>query len=284
MDVPSELREALSAGRCIAYIGSGFSAPARLPYFDHMLRTAAERGGLEEVVEGLGNLDGVPGTTPKDKLFHLQGVIVDKLGKEQASALFMEQLVVNEFPDDAMTVRLELLRRIPFLLIVTQNWDNILEAHAGYRRVVPATLDDYSPLRDVLQAGDSDERRLTQLKFEGDGGNPESFLLSGSEIDQLKHDGGEKSGRAFFMKMLAGHVVLFLGANVRGGYVGEFLRASAKGGSGNACFVPTTVDESEEEVQKLFDEYAVTSILCHDATDATKHPVDVLLRQLAEQE
>merc|ERR1719330_783124 len=109
-----------------------------------------------------------------------------------------------------MKLRLNRLKSIPFAFVVTQNWDCILEKKAHYTRVAPSHLNDYRSFLEVLQEPVSLSRQRTVLKFESDGYNSESFLLSQEEIQKVTEEDGEVSGRAFWRELLRTHAVVFL--------------------------------------------------------------------------
>merc|ERR1712048_1120764 len=85
----------------------------------------------------------------------------------------------------------------------------------------------------------------------------------------------------FWRELLATHAVVFLGANVRGGYVGAFLREAASTRNVKGCYLPIGPWDTEETAKLLFQEHGVESVMCAEA-DSIKHPADVLLHRLIE--
>lgn len=231
-ELPQALCQALRGDRCVLYTGSGFSIPAGLPSFAELLVHVARDGGLEDVKGDEAKAVREVQALGKDGMFAKQGDIVSALGKQKAGELFKQHLQpASPLPAEIVS-RLDCVRRTNFALVVTQNWDNLLE-QSGYKRCVPEALNDYTAplavLREAVGGKQKKERRDTAVKFESDGGTAASWLLSSAEIELVSNEGAApkgSSGYAFWSTLLEECTVVFAGCSIDGGYLGKMLRAT----------------------------------------------------------
>lgn len=132
--IPQHLLNEIRAGRCIAFVGAGFSAAAGLPGWARLmyevikkgkdLRMFAERGVpdlpifLEQLVKDGAN-------NPENYDMCAQ-ILEDTLGGEVVSKMMQESLRLPPLLNPQMVKRLNLLKGIPFKAVLTTNFDEIL--------------------------------------------------------------------------------------------------------------------------------------------------------------
>jgi CheY-like chemotaxis protein len=116
---PDHLAREIADGNCVAFVGAGFSAAAKLPDWTTLLvRLADEAECEQEVRQALHEHEGAEGRYLAAQL------IEDRLGREAMVAGLRRKLVGER--GEAMERRLALLRRIPFRVILTTNFDDLL--------------------------------------------------------------------------------------------------------------------------------------------------------------
>jgi hypothetical protein len=134
-EIPRHLLEQIAAGRCIAFVGAGFSAPT-VPAWKVLIQQLAERAGLDadtsEWVEALvahgGNRD----------LEAAAQVLQTTMGPQFDIAL--ADILSKEGAAERIKERLQLLAGIPFDAILTTNFDLFLDGEVpgphAYQRVL----------------------------------------------------------------------------------------------------------------------------------------------------
>jgi hypothetical protein len=128
---PPHLADEIVAGNCVAFVGAGFSAAANLPAWTQLLRELASEVGesLRAAIENaLGRDSGADGRYLAAQLLE------DGLGRERLVERLRARLVVpREQLGPTMLRRLEILRRIPFRVILTTNFDHMLVGEVATR-------------------------------------------------------------------------------------------------------------------------------------------------------
>ncbi|HLT36165.1 MAG TPA: SIR2 family protein [Enhygromyxa sp.] len=138
MVCPRHLSEEIVAGNCVAFVGAGFSAAARLPAWTELLRELAGEVGesLRRAIEGALDRD-----TGADGRYLAAQLLEDGLGRARLVERLRERLVVpREQLGPTMVRRLQILRRIPFRAILTTNFDNMLAGEVASRDTYVAAL------------------------------------------------------------------------------------------------------------------------------------------------
>ncbi|MFO7565507.1 MAG: SIR2 family protein [Enhygromyxa sp.] len=131
LECPRHLAEEIIAGNCVAFVGAGFSAAAKLPAWTDLLRELAGEVGesLRRTIEGA--LDRDAGA---DGRYLAAQLLEDGLGRARLIERLRARLVVPpEQLGPTMVRRLEILRRIPFRAILTTNFDNMLAGEVATR-------------------------------------------------------------------------------------------------------------------------------------------------------
>lgn len=127
VDIPSELVEEIKAGKCVAFVGAGFSAAAGMPGWSQLLRDMARAGtpGRPAAIEALDELLSNPRARSRDLEMAAQ-VLQDELGEETYRARLKEGLSRLDSIPEPMARRIAHLTGIPFQAIVTTNFDPLL--------------------------------------------------------------------------------------------------------------------------------------------------------------
>lgn len=230
----------LRDGECVAFVGAGFSKPAGFPDYVNILRLAMDHQKAKTVLSDevaavfryrLGSL----GLSQRE-LDPIQKELSTALGKELISNIFAEILFGARLEDGGlMMLQLSALRSIPFAAVVTSNWDDLLErfvcnGEGGGK--LPRTLEGYSAL---LSAGlPAREGSAPLLKFQGDPGDPSTFVLDEEDYQVLLSDAAYMT---FWRQLFATRVLFFIGASVSGGYMNDILRAAWRARCAESCGV-----------------------------------------------
>lgn len=134
--IPSGLIESIKQGRCIAFIGAGFSVPCKLPTWANLLSKIVDRVENE-------NLLNTPDAQElliflREKIEHASKTgnaeiydLVAQLLEDNLTVEVVEKLVRDELKTSTdipgpMRKRLKLLDSLPFKAIVTTNFDMLL--------------------------------------------------------------------------------------------------------------------------------------------------------------
>lgn len=133
--VPQHLIDQITAGRCVAFVGAGFSAPA-VPAWKALLDGLAEKAGLDEDTGAW--LDQLIRQGGHRDLEAAAQVLQVAMGDQFDPAL-AEVLVERGHPE-RIAERRRLLAGIPFDAILTTNFDHFLDGDvpgpAAYQRIL----------------------------------------------------------------------------------------------------------------------------------------------------
>lgn len=130
--IPADLIKAILNGSCVAFIGAGFSAAAKLPSWGDLLLSVidtAARACLlpESLVAFLTETVGQAVKTGKSEQYDLVSQLMeDKLGAATVERILKSHLQMPKDLPDAMRQRLQWLDAIPFRAILTTNFDAFL--------------------------------------------------------------------------------------------------------------------------------------------------------------
>ena len=235
-DVPQHLVSEILSGRCIAFVGAGFSRPA-LPGWSELLRALSES---------------IPAYTPKKQRESLQRMaksataaldleavaqaIKDSFGDERGAfeRAIQEALQVKENDEAAQSGiervnrRVRWLDEIPFKAVLTTNFDQFLKGLPPGTETYRSILRDNSKWwqqRNWNVAKGETTRPL--LKLHGDAnGDPYDapVVLARSDYRKMLH---EQSRHPHFLRAVFGsHTLLFLGVSFTDAYLNE-LRSEA---------------------------------------------------------
>lgn len=198
MEIPAELKRAILANRCIAFVGAGFARPA-IPSWPDLLRAVEQR--LQTGIEISAN--------PNALELEAYGQLL-----QDAAGARWKQVVREAMGSPSETDRATLQRRrswlmsIPFKAILTTNFDDSLTGeptdHATYWRV----------LRDEGRAS-----RPPVIKLHGDLDGDAPLVFSRKDYRDLVYGDGKYTN--FIRAAFARYTVLFLGVSFTDAYLNE---------------------------------------------------------------
>lgn len=177
-NIPEPLVEAIKSGNCVAFVGAGFSIPAKLPSWATLLRNIVDNVEKENLI------------TDNDLLKFLRNTIDDaftrgssdaydlaaQLLEDNITTQILEQMVSDQLKiprviPEEMAKRMELLKSIPFKAIVTTNFYLFIQGLSPFSSAYAATENPYA---DVLRRGSTeglqlsiDENVREEIKAEG---------------------------------------------------------------------------------------------------------------------
>src|SRR5690349_10288360 len=121
LPIPAHLRDQIEAGRCIAFVGAGFSAPA-VPSWKALLQGLAERAELGE-----GDRDWVAQLVAHGSSRDLEAAAqILQVAMGAAFHPALADVLRSHGREDAIAERRRLLTSIPFDAILTTNFDPFL--------------------------------------------------------------------------------------------------------------------------------------------------------------
>ena len=232
-EVPEALVDAILAGRCVAFVGAGFSRPA-VPTWSDLLKELARKLGEDssedrqkaghEIFSWLEQLDRPSAFELESAGQSLRAAWGDT---KQFEAAVQEAVRVE--PTAEIVTRSKLLREIPFEAILTTNYDPILDDPRGeasgyapdacYLKV----LRGLSPWWERVDWKDQAFRPRAQLiKLHGDAnGNPElnPIVLGRRDYRGLLYKDSRYA--SFLRALFATRTILFMGTSFTDAYLNE---------------------------------------------------------------
>jgi len=277
-----ELVQEVWAGRCVAFVGAGFSAAARLPGWESLLASAAR-----EVPPTHAHRATIDATLGKAGASHREleaaaQLIQDAVGAEGFREAVTEALTTREPLHPQYLERRRLLKQVPFRGILTTNFDPLLPGHlpsaAGYRVLL---RDDAGGPWSTRYWPGGDGPQVMQLH--GAVGTKRLVFARRDYRDLLFGDPGYLT---FLRSLFATKTVLFMGFSFRDAYI-DLLRAELMSLVDKGDDTPSTAfgysimtDVSEAEVA-YYRKHEGLRVLWFERTDDFSG-LDTLLRRLAE--
>ena len=221
IDIPPDLVHALTTGRCIAFVGAGFSAAAQLPTWTELLRALAQEDGVPPDVRQYVDAALQAGTGHRHE--EAAQILYYALGR-RAFVQALHRRLAGRPLTPPMQQRLALLGGIPFRFILTTNFDDVLAGH----RATPETF------ARVLRGGEDvadgfsipgfppldlhrDPRHV--IKLHGDLAHPDSVVFS--RLDYRERLYRDASYLGFLRAVFLHHTVLYLGFSFTDTYLNE---------------------------------------------------------------
>jgi hypothetical protein len=218
---PPELVAAVRGGRCIAFVGSGFSGAARLPGWPALLERLATSEKVDrDTREGVGDLLEEP---TAHRLDQAAQALQDALGPTAFVDAIRAALRPTLTP--VMEARLRWLRGIPFAAVLTTNFDVLLKGRlpepAAYRDVLRAPPRSWWSDQ-FWQRGESSP--VVKLHGDLEASGAESIVFTRRDYRRLLYS--NSAYQTFLRAVFATHPVLFLGFSFEDAYLNE-LRSEA---------------------------------------------------------
>jgi CheY-like chemotaxis protein len=214
IELPQHLVDQITAGRCVAFVGAGFAAPA-VPAWRALLEGLAEKAALDpDAQEWVDEL--IQGGAARDLEAAAQ-VLQSALGRTFDPSL-AEVLVERGHPE-RIAERRRLLAGIPFDAILTTNFDQFLDGEvpsaAAYKRVLRDP-----PLRWWDPRFWTGEEGAPIMKLHGEVGPV------GDEVVFTQRDYRERlytspAYMTFLRSLFATNTVLYLGVSFTDAYLNE---------------------------------------------------------------
>lgn len=212
---PDHLAREIAEGNCVAFVGAGFSAAAKLPDWTQLLLGLADEARCRaEVERALKEHEGAEGRYLAAQL------IEDRLGRAAMVEGLRRRLVGER--GETMDQRLALLRRIPFRVILTTNFDDLLGGEVASEDTYVEALRPRGHRWWEEQFWREPERGggAAVLKLHGDlSSSGERVVLTRRDYRRrLYQDAGYQ---VFLRSILATRTVLYLGFSFTDAYLSE---------------------------------------------------------------
>lgn len=209
LNVPDGLINSIKSGNCVAFIGAGFSVPAKLPTWAELLRKILDKvehekllkiGQPSELLDFLRTKISAAYATGNSEIYDLVAQLLeDNLGVEVVERLVRNELATAKHAiPTAMQERLKLLDSIPFKAIITTNFDMLLmgptpwthsDGQPPYEKILRACNDTsktrYSLDKFVQAQLNRDREAAKSLNLSIDGGDGQS---NSTEADNVNGD------------------------------------------------------------------------------------------------
>ncbi len=238
--VPQGLVDEVLAGRCVAFVGAGFTAPAIRPWLELLEALARRiedatraRPILAWLAKAKGSLDieGI-GQLLRDELIREAG------GDPRAFEEAVLACLARGKGEEVVGQRARLLSEIPFDAVLTTNYDPCLEGgdpDALYREVLRAPLHWWERV-DWSDPAFRPRARVIKLHGDANGDPGINPIVLGRE-DYRRRVYGDRRYADFLRAVFATRTVLFLGVSFTDAYLNE-LRSEVLALMGDADDAP----------------------------------------------
>jgi hypothetical protein len=204
--VPEQLAIACASGDCVLYAGSGLSAQAGLPTWRTLVSEMVDWGLREKIIDRQFGMT-LRAALQDGETETVSEALLEDVGDRLAS--LVEFLQHRLFDNVSLASIHQDLRRIPFGVALTTNFDDLLETSFAQKHPAVYTPQDTEALLTALSS-----RAFFILKLYGNLRAPETIILSAAQ-----YKGAIASNRAFsnFMETLFfSRTIFFVGAKLEG--------------------------------------------------------------------
>lgn len=279
--VPEHLRREILAGRCIAFVGAGFSAPV-LPHWQGLLRMVAN--SLPATVSEGQRANLVSLANDAQTALQLEGcgqALRDAFGNTPEGLRAFEAAVSAAVTPSAeanedMRVRCEALAAIPFRAILTLNYDNLIQTPGGLGQY-DSVLRESAYWWNRLDWRNNWRLKTPVIKLHGDANgdpNDNPIVLGRSDYRRILYENGTYSN--FMRAALGSYTFLFLGFSFTDAYLNElrsevlaFLEAGRKGHSGREHPIGYAIlEDKPPSIRDFFLEHEGIEVLHYDTEKA----------------
>jgi hypothetical protein len=218
--VPIELKEAILNGRCIAFVGAGFSAGV-VPTWRRLLETISKKLGTALTLpkkESALDLE-LAGQRLQEKA----GDGWEGLVREVIEHEINEKRTHSKERIEELNNRVRWLEQIPFKAVLTTNFDSSLQGTGTTNEIYWSVLRDEARWSDRAPSRTDQSLRSTPIvKLHGDanGSSQIAPLVLGRE-DYRRRVYEDQSYSNFLRAAFAGYTFLFLGVSFTDAYLNE---------------------------------------------------------------
>jgi len=268
--VPEHLVNEIVNGRCVAFIGSGFSAPLAPTWRDLLLGLSAALAADDEELR-------TAITKAKDALdFERAGQMLSAYASDERSfeQAVQRLLSVREGPHtpgrDIVRRRHKLLSEIPFSAVLTLNMDDVIAGTAPGQEPYRQVLRRAVPWWEAEQWQTTESKASRVIKLHGDAnGDPDDnpIVLTRSAYRRRLHEDARYAN--FLRATLATKTVLYLGFSFTDAYINE-LRSEVLALIGADPEAPpgyAILDGRTRGWREYFREHEGVEILNYDVVD-----------------
>jgi len=215
LEVPQPLVDAVLAGRCVAFVGAGFSATV-VPTWERLLERLAEEEDVAEADRvAMRELFVAGGQLANEAAAQF---LVERMGAERFEARLIS-LVARPEVNERQRRRVQHLLGVPFRGVLTTNFDGVLEGvvpgRDGYRHILrPDGGSGWYQDRYWHGAGP------TVVKLHGDAvTDPGTIVLTRRDYRERLY--GKSAYATFLRAVFATNTMLFLGCSFNDPYLNE---------------------------------------------------------------
>lgn len=256
---PAELVAACGSGECVLFAGGGIAAQAGYPVWvvglSRMLDRAAEANPSAP-------WDSLRGALSKGDLSVVAEVIRSRVPEKDLLAMVSE--VFREQTKELTPVH-RALRAIPFMGVITPNWDDLLPEVFAPLKPVTVSPKDTDPIINLTR-----EIRFFLMKLYGDPGQPEGFIFTPAEYQKNIFE-NEAFGR-FVTFLFMSKTFFFAGASLAG--IEDFLSGLRLRGAASRrhyALVPAQPD-IDIQIERFRENYGVELLVFKPTPDFPEVP------------
>ena len=134
---PDHLLDQIKEGKCIAFVGAGFSRPAGIPIWRDLLQGVLDHESVKDCItsELRIEVEKLLDIGAQESYDQAAQMLEDRLGNKRFQKVFADFLRVKKFnveKGSPMYNRLEMLYDIPFKAILTTNFDTLINNSMSY--------------------------------------------------------------------------------------------------------------------------------------------------------
>ena len=263
MDIPGSLVDALLAGELVPFIGSGVSLDVSWDHFPGW-NELFEKMALKLDAEGKGGLgEAVLSTANAGEVFIAAEMAEKHLGIGDFSTIIEETYYYADLPDGSTTELPEAIWSLRPKLVVTTNYDEILEWTNSRGRTV---CNSDAEIASLLKAPTADQPWIWHLH--GLARRKNTLILSPNQYEELYGttditDPDYKAALDRLEDILGQRTLLFIGFGMRDKYVLDTIGRVLKRFQGYSGKHYALLKEGEES-EKLWDEFGIQAISYED--------------------
>jgi hypothetical protein len=267
--VPPKLLDDIGAGRCVAFVGAGFSAPAVKPW-PALLKELAEHEAVTPDLRAY--IDSRLKDERADRYEEVAQLLHDRLGEVTFVAELKRHLTPESQSDkvrEEMAERRRLLDGIPFQTVLTTNFDTVLRGELPEPATISQVLRGYTARISASTASPhwaaEPDRSAGVVKLHGDLDRPESVVFS--RLGYRKRLYGDPAYLGFLRSVFLYNTVLYIGFSFTDTYLNE-LRSEALAMLGSGAESPpiayALINDVPELTREHFRRHEGIEILTYD--------------------